>query len=225
MNDHLASQLAVYLVADPDLATGDFVATVAAALAGGVTSVQLRAKHHSDRETLALAMRLRALCHQSGALFLVNDRVDLALAAEADGVHLGVDDLPLNAARRLGGPIFIIGYSPDSDEQTASAAAYGADYLGVGPVYGTSSKLDAGAAIGLATITHRVDLAGIPVVGIGGITVENAAAVVDAGAVGVAVASAILRSDHPRNAVTRLVKVVGATRREASPPGRRDSPA
>jgi thiamine-phosphate pyrophosphorylase len=206
----LRRYLGVYLVADPAHARRDLVDDIEQALAGGATCIQLRAKHLTDRETLNLALALRERCHASESLFLVNDRLDLALAAGADGVHLGVDDLPIRDARRLAGSDFIIGYSPETDEQAATAASEGADYLGVGPVYGTASKDDAGAAIGLRTLHRRAQLAGVPIIGIGGITPDNAAQVIDAGAVGVAVVGAILRSDDPRAAARRLKRTIDA---------------
>jgi thiamine-phosphate diphosphorylase len=166
----------------------------------------------TDREAIEIAGKLNNLCQLSRSLFVVNDRVDIALAVGAAGVHLGVDDMPLQDARRLSGSGVVIGYSPETDEQAASAAGRGADYLGIGPVFGTSSKSDAGDAIGLETLRRRVSLAGIPVVGIGGISPRNAAEVVEAGAVGVAVASAILGSSDPRRVADELVSNVSRAR-------------
>jgi thiamine-phosphate diphosphorylase len=200
----LSRRLAVYLVADPDQTDRDLIDVVEQALAGGTTCVQLRAKRSTDRETLHLARALKQRCDTVGALFIVNDRIDLALAAGAGGAHLGVDDLPVREARRLAGDRFVIGYSPETDEQTVQARDDGADYLGVGPVYGTASKDDAGQPIGLDTIRRRAELAGIPIIGIGGITPENAVDVVAAGAVGVAVVGAIVRADDPREVARRL---------------------
>lgn len=209
----LRRRLAVYLVADPEQTTRDLVADVEAALTGGVTAVQLRAKRLTDRESVALARGLGDRCRVRAALFLVNDRIDIALAAGADGVHLGVDDLPLADARRLaGGQPFIIGYSPETDGQTRDAARAGADYLGVGPVFGTATKPDAGESIGLAAIARRAALAGIPIVGIGGIAAANAAGVVRAGAAGVAVVSAILRSPDPARAAREIAEAVASAR-------------
>jgi thiamine-phosphate pyrophosphorylase len=205
----LPGRLRLYLVADPDQCAGELEEVVAAGLQGGVTAVQLRWKTATDREILALATKLASLCERHAALFFLNDRVDLALAASADGVHLGVDDLPLEIARRLGGPDFVIGYSPETYEQTASARDRGANYLGVGPIYGTASKSDAGPAIGLETIAQRVEIAGIPTIGIGGITAANALPVIEAGAVGVAVVSAILKADEPERAARDLSKALG----------------
>ncbi|HRA48878.1 MAG TPA: thiamine phosphate synthase [Thermomicrobiales bacterium] len=211
MNDaQLTEALRVYLVADPDHCDGDLIATVRAAIAGGVTSVQLRAKSLSDREALGLAYQLRELTLAKGVLFLINDRIDLAVAAVADGVHLGVDDLPLEVARVFGGPAFVIGYSPETDVQAMAAAAAGANYLGVGPVFGTATKSDAGAAIGLPKVSERATSAGIPVIGIGGVTAENAGSVISAGAVGVAVVSAIAKAADPCAAASALAAAVRA---------------
>lgn len=211
-SETLAERLAVYLVADPAFATVPLPSAVADALDGGVTCVQMRAKALTDRDAVWLGKELRHLCSRSDALFIVNDRVDIALACGADGVHLGVDDLPLAEARQLGGPDFLIGYSPDSDADSADAVSRGADYLGIGPVYGTASKSDAGEAIGLETLARRTHRAGIPTVGIGGITVENAGAVIETGAAGVAVVSAILRADDIRSAASRLAEQVRRAR-------------
>lgn len=204
----LAGRLAVYLVADPEQTNRELVTDVKAALAGGATAVQLRAKTLTDRAILELAVTIGVLCREHGALFLVNDRCDIALAAGTDGVHLGVDDLPIESARKLLGSEAVVGYSPDTDEGAAKAAQAGASYLGVGPVFATTSKSDAGEAIGLIGLQRRCAIAQIPVIGIGGITPANASRVIDSGAVGVAVVSAILRADDPEAATKDLARVV-----------------
>lgn len=200
----IRSALRLYLVADPEHCRGDLSTAVESALRGGVTMVQLRAKHLSDLETLNLAGQLCALCRNADVPFLVNDRVDIALAANADGVHLGVDDLPLETARELGGSTFVIGYSPESADQVRSAKARGADYLGIGPVFGTQTKGDAGDVLGLPEFTNRIRLGGLPSVGIGGITADNVRSVIEAGADGVAVVSAILGAEDPESAARQL---------------------
>jgi len=207
-SDRLSKQLAVYLVADPEQTRRPLIDDVSAAIRGGVTAVQLRSKHLTDREALQLAIALREITRHSATLFLVNDRLDIALAADADGVHLGVDDLPVSVARRLAPNSFVIGYSPETDEQAQQARANGADYLGVGPVFSTSSKLDAGEPIGLSTLSKRVFIAGIPVIGIGGITAKNAPLAIETGAVGVAVVSTILGAEDPETAAQRLARAV-----------------
>lgn len=208
----LTGRLAVYLVADPEQTTRDLEQTVTLALAGGVTAVQLRTKRLPDRAALELGRSLAARCRETGALFLVNDRLDLALLLEADGVHLGVDDVPPQAARQIAPPGFIIGYSPETDDQTRTAHQLGVDYLGVGPVYTTTSKLDAGSAIGLDGLKRRSNLSGVPVIGIGGIDLANADEVIRAGAVGVAVISAILHANDPEQVARELVMTVQPVR-------------
>lgn len=207
----LERALRLYLVADPDQSPAGMTETVSAALAGGVTMVQLRAKSLHDRAAYALGRVLMQACRANGARFVVNDRLDLALALGADGIHLGVDDLPIEVARRLTTPGFIIGYSPETDEQAKRARERGANYLGVGPVFGTASKSDAGNAIGLDVLERRAWLSRLPVVGIGGITSDNAASVIEAGASGVAVISAISRAPHPELAARALREVVDGT--------------
>lgn len=199
-----ASRLRLYLVADPDLVDGDVASVVSAAIDGGVSCVQLRVKSGSDRAFERLGTEVGEICRRTQTLFLVNDRLDIALAVGADGVHLGVDDLAIESARRLGGARFVVGYSPETDEQAEVAASRGADYLGVGPVYGTASKADAGGAIGLETLGRRARMSGIPTIGIGGITAANVPVVLAAGADGVAVMSAILGSSDPRSAARAL---------------------
>jgi thiamine-phosphate diphosphorylase len=184
--------LRLYLVADPEHCAGDLVDAVSAAIAGGVTCVQLRAKTLTDREHLALAKRLNDACLSASVPFLVNDRLDIALASGADGVHLGVDDLPVGAARSLAGEGFLIGFSPETDEQIVQSVLDGVDYLGIGPVFGTSTKSDAGAALGIEEFRRRCHISPMPVVGIGGITATNSHQVIESGAAGVAVVSAIL---------------------------------
>jgi thiamine-phosphate diphosphorylase len=203
--------LRLYLVADPDQTPTAITETVGAALAGGVTTVQLRAKGLHDRSAYAIGRVLLQACRATGATFIVNDRLDLALALGADGIHLGVDDLPIEVVRRLTTPGFIIGYSPETDEQAKRARERGATYLGVGPVFGTASKADAGTAIGADVLERRVWLSRLPVVGIGGITADNAASVIAAGASGVAVIGAICRAPDPENAARTLREVVDGT--------------
>jgi thiamine-phosphate diphosphorylase len=207
---HPVDHLRLYLVAGIEDAGHGLLETVESALKGGVTAVQLREKLATDREILATAERLRELCLEYDAAFYFNDRLDLALAAGAGGVHLGVDDLPVPAARRIAGPNFAIGYSPDSEMGARSARIEGADYLGVGPIFGTTSKSDAGPAIGLKSLKRRIEISGLPVIGIGGIDASNAGTVVAAGASGVAVMSAVLKANDPEAAARALREAVDA---------------
>ncbi|CAN5544790.1 thiamine phosphate synthase [soil metagenome] len=197
-------RIRLYVVLDPSACVLPPVEVAHAVLSGGATALQLRMKSQSDRAILDLAVKLREIVKTYGGTFIVNDRIDLALASKADGVHLGVDDLPLGAAAEIGGPSFILGYSPETDGEAARAKLHGASYLGVGPVFGTSSKLDAGPALGLNLFAQRVSICDLPVAGIGGITAANARSIVDAGASGVAVMSSVLRTTDPA-AATRAI--------------------
>jgi len=205
----LRDALRLYVITDRALARGRPESEIARqAIAGGATAIQLRWKSGPLSEALRVGRELRELCSREGALFVVNDRVDLALALEADGVHVGVTDLPVAETRRLVGDQLVVGFSPETLEQALEAEAAGADYLGVGPVYPTATKPDAGPAVGLAHVRQIVAAVRIPVVGIGGITAENAGAVIRAGAVGVAVISAVVSADDVRLAAAQLRKVV-----------------
>lgn len=205
----LAPRLRRYLVTDAQAGSVERLVDICRkALDGGVTAIQLRAKGWTDRQLLDAASALQPLCQGAGALFIVNDRVDIALASGADGVHLGVDDLPVDVARRLLGPDAIIGYSPESDADRLEAEHAGIDCLGVGPVYGTGTKLDAGTAIGVDGLARAVAATDLPVIGIGGITIDRAAEVVRTGAIGVAVVGAVFMADDPLEAARRLRKVL-----------------
>ena len=207
-------KLGLYLVTDERLSRGRATAEIVrAAIRGGIDAVQLRGKDLPAREQLAIGRELRAITRDAGVLFIVNDRVDLALALAADGVHVGQDDLPAEIVRRLVGPEMIIGVSAATIPEALAARAAGADYLGVGAIYGTATKLDAGAATGsalLGTIAGAVDL---PLVAIGGINATNVAEVIAAGAAGAAVVSAIIAADDPEAAARELQRRIAAALR------------
>ena len=212
----LARRLRLLVIADADAAAGrSLVEIVRAALVAGAPAVQLRAKSGTAREMLELAFLLREQTAAASALFFVNDRVDVALAAGADGAHLGDDDLPLVQARQITPPGFLLGRSADSVAAAIQAEQEGADYLGVGSVYATVSKADAGVPIGLSRIAEAVAAVSVPVVGIGGIDASNAAAVFGAGAAGVAVIRAVLNAGDPVAATRALLESPGP------PPGAR----
>ncbi len=196
------SRLRLYLVADPEHSDTPLVDAVESALAGGVTAVQLRAKSLTDRGMIDLGRQMREITARHGALLIVNDRVDIALAIHADGVHLGVTDLPPASARAIAPAGYLIGYSPNDAADMAGTES--ADYYGIGPVFGTGSKADAGTALGLHAFADRVQGSPVPVVGIGGIDASNAGGVIERGATGVAVISAILRAPDPQDAAGRL---------------------
>jgi thiamine-phosphate pyrophosphorylase len=203
----LRDRLRLIVVTDPDCGGGRTVVDVVrAALRGGAPAIQLRMKDAAAREMTEIARALLAETRAAGALLFINDRVDVALAAGADGAHVGQDDLPAAAARRVAPPGFLIGVSAETAELARRAQADGADYVGVGPVYATGSKADAGDAVGVERIAEVAEAVRIPVIGIGGITTENAPAVLQAGAAGVAVISAVMRADDPAAAVRALLR-------------------
>jgi len=200
----------LYAIVDP-LDTGrDPAALAAALLRGGARLVQLRWPGASARELLAAALAIRPLARSAGALFLVNDRPDVARAAEAEGVHLGQDDLPVAAARRVLGAGRLIGVSTHDPGQARAAEAAGADYLGVGPVYATATKPDALAPRGLALVSAVRAAVRCPLVAIGGITPETAAAVRAAGADAVAMIGALVRAPDPEAAVRDVLARLSA---------------
>lgn len=199
----------LYLVTSP---SDDLFTTVEAALKGGLTLVQYRDKEADDLVRLRNAEKLRQLCREYDALFIVNDRVDLALAVDADGVHLGQDDLPLEWARRMLGQHKIIGRSTHSPEQLESAIVEGADYVGVGPVYETPTK-EGRPAAGLDYVRHAAKHCSIPWYAIGGIDIQNIHEVLDAGAERVSVVRAIMRSDQPTYATQFFVAQLDQRRR------------
>jgi thiamine-phosphate pyrophosphorylase len=179
---------------------------VAAALRGGARCIQLREKLLGAGETLPLAHRLRLLTRAAGALFIVNDRVDLALASEADGVHLGPDDLPVGAVRGMVPPGFLVGYSTDDPDVARRAVEEGADYLGCGTVWPTDSKADAGGAIGPEGLARVAGAVSVPVVAIGGITPERARLLRGTGAAGVAVIRSVMAAPDPEATVRALLE-------------------
>ncbi len=205
----------VYVITDARYARGRSHREIAeAAIRGGATSVQLRMKEEPARVVLEVARAIGPLCRAAGVAFIVNDRLDVAMLAGADGVHVGQDDLSPTDARTLMGPRALIGVSAATVEEAIAAERAGADYLGIGAVYGTATKSDAGAPVGLARVTEIRRAVRLPLVGIGGITVENAAAVIRAGAHGVAVITAVTLAEDMAGAVRRLREAVdGASAR------------
>jgi thiamine-phosphate diphosphorylase len=210
MNNFLRKQLALHVLTDREWSRGRDTLTVAtAALDGGATVIQLRDKKASTRTLVEEGLALRALTRERGALLIVNDRIDVALAVEADGAHVGQDDdMPVELARKLLGPDRILGVSAGNLEEATTAVVSGADYLGVGPIYATKTKANAGEPIGLSLLTELARRYTIPLVAIGSIKAENAAAVVQAGATGIAVISAVVSAEDVVAATRRLQNVV-----------------
>ena len=181
-----------------------------AACAGGAAAVQLRAKQSADREVMGWASEIRALTARAGALFLINDRFDLALAAGADGAHLGQEDLPPGRVPAAARARLLLGRSTHTLEQAAAARGEPIDYLAFGPIFGTRSKDSPWGPRGLAQLAEVVrSVRPLPVVAIGGIDAGNAASVRAAGAAGFAVISAVAGSDQPEAATRELVAAWG----------------
>jgi len=199
--------LSLYLVLDPSAIPKESrsLDVAAAAIAGGVTTLQLRDKQSGVRELIARASALAALCAANNVCFIVNDRVDVALAAGAHGVHLGPEDMLVEDARRIA-PGLIIGGSAGDPTSARALVEQGVDYLGVGAIYDASaSKPNASRPRGPGVIAAVRDAVGaLPLVGIGGITRDNARAVIDAGADGVAMIRAIAASDDPEAAARAM---------------------
>lgn len=206
----------LYLVTDRGLAQGRPVSEVVRrAVQGGVTVVQLREKEASGRRFLEEAWRLKELLAEYQVPLIINDRLDIALAVDAEGVHLGQDDLPLEVGRELLGPAKIIGISVSTEAEAEAAARGGANYLGVSPVFATPTKTDTPPPVGLEGVARLRAAVDIPLVGIGGIHSANAGAVIQAGCDGVAVVSAIMAAPDPQQAARQLWEEVQRAREAA----------
>lgn len=199
----------LYAIVDPERCGGrDPVALAAAILAGGCAGIQLRAKRLADRDRLALARRVGALARSRSVPFVMNDRPDLAILAGADELHLGQDDLPIGEARRIVGSM-PIGRSTHDLAQARAALAEGADRIGFGPVFDTRSKERPDPSVGLAMLAEVVRLVAIPVVAIGGITLERAAGVCATGVANGAVIAALGEAADPEQAARALHRALG----------------
>lgn len=191
----MLEQLHLCVITDPGLAPArDHVAIAEAALKGGADMIQLRDKSGSLRELLPQARRIQALCRSHGALFIVNDRVDLALAAGADGAHVGQEDLPAAAARDLLGPARVLGVSTHSLAQAEAAVRMGATYIGFGPMFATGTKDTGYTPRGVEALRGIRRAVPIPILAIGGITLENVGDVIRGGATAPAVISAVVKA-------------------------------
>lgn len=211
-------RLRLIVITDPGLSAPRAVEAVAAqALKGGAPSIQLRDKNLGGGELLPLARRLRDLTRRFDALFFVNDRLDLALAVGADGVHLGPTDLPVSAVRSVVPDDFLIGFSADDPDAARAAAAEGADYLGCGTVWPTASKGDAGQVIGIEGLRRVVAAVEAPVVAIGGITPERASLLPAIGTAGAAVIGAVMSAPDPAEAVRVLLAQLDPNRTHNDP--------
>ncbi|RJQ30149.1 MAG: thiamine phosphate synthase [Peptococcaceae bacterium] len=181
---------------------------VGAAIEGGATVVQLREKEMDARRLVETGRGIRELTRRRGVAFIVNDRVDIALAVDADGVHVGPDDLPVPVARRMMGAGKIIGVSAGNVAEARQAEREGANYIGLGSLFGTSTKEDAGAPVGLEMVRRVTAAVSVPVVGIGGVKACNAGEVIRAGAAGVAVVTAVVGAGDIAAAAGELLSAV-----------------
>lgn len=199
----------LYLITDRHQTGGrSLTDVVRQALEGGVRAVQLREKDLSGAELYRLAEQLRLLTNEFDALLFINDRTDIALAVEADGVHVGINSLPVAVARQLMGANKIIGYSAHAIDEAVRAQADGADFVTFGPLYPTPSKSAYGEPCGVKKLADAVSALEIPVIGLGGISQTNVIEALSADIQGIAVISAILTAADPRDAVASLLKKI-----------------
>jgi len=202
-------KLDTYVITNADLVSGrDHIEGARDALQGGSDVIQFREKKMNTGEMIAVCTVIQGLCRQHGAIFIVNDRVDVALAIDADGVHVGQEDMPASIARRLIGPHKILGVSAGDAEKAKKAEADGADYVGTGMVFPAGVKKDIGVIRGLAALREVSGAVQIPVVAIGGIDHTNAASCIEAGAAGCAVISAVIGAPNARQAASDLSQVI-----------------
>ena len=201
-----------YFITDSKLSRAGNERDVLQAVSCGVEVVQYRNKNAETRQMYEEAVRLREICRDS--LFLINDRVDIALASEADGVHLGQSDMPCLAARRLLGPEKIIGVTVHNLAEALLAESIGADYLGVSPIFQTATKLDAGKPAGISLIEEIRAQVDIPLIAIGGINHSNATEVVRAGADGLCAISCVVAKENVRDEILKFQEIFLALRRE-----------
>ncbi len=180
------------------------------AIAGGADTIQFRQKTGETIQMIRIAEQIQALCKKAGVSFIINDRVDVAIASHADGVHLGQNDFPISLARKLLGEGAIIGGSAGNMEEARKCFLEGADYIGFGPVYPTSSKEDAGPASGLDLLRQVVEKIPLPIIAIGGINKDNTLLVRETGAYGIAVISAICCEKDPEEATRCLRRLLEA---------------
>jgi thiamine-phosphate pyrophosphorylase len=219
-------RLHLCVITDPMLAPGrDHVGIAAAAVTGGAEMVQLRDKAGDLRELLPQARAIQALCRSHGAIFIVNDRLDLALAAGADGVHVGQEDLPAEAVRRLLGPGRILGVSTHSRGQAEAARMAGADYIGFGPMFPTGTKDTGHTPRGLEALREVRAAVDLPILAIGGLRLETVTDVIAAGATAVAVVSAIVAAADIAAAAAAFRERVVAAKSLPAPRGASPHPS
>ena len=199
----------IYLITDRHATTLGLPEAVRLALKGGVRAVQLREKDLPVRELLSLARELRGITREFGAKLFINDRVDVAVAVDADGVHLGGQSMPASVVRKIVGQHMLIGVSTHDLDEAKRAEAGGADFITFGPVFSTPSKAKFGAPVGVGSVTDVKKQVNIPIYGLGGINGGNIGHVLDAGADGIAMISAILSADDIQRAAEEMNRRIG----------------
>lgn len=201
--------LSLYLVTDRSLSLGrSLESVVAQAVEGGVTMVQLREKDCSTLEFYEQAILLKKCLHPYNIPLIINDRLDIALACDAEGLHIGQSDMPYDIARKLFGRDKIIGLSVECIQDAVNANELDVDYIGISPVFGTPTKTDTAPALGLNGVQEIVKVSRHPAVGIGGINKTNAAEVISAGAEGISVVSAIMSAIDPKESALELKSII-----------------
>jgi thiamine-phosphate pyrophosphorylase len=197
-------------IADSEAAAGrDILQLIGQAVAGGATIIQLRGKKWTGRDFIEIGIEAVQFLRPKNIPLIINDRTDIVLACEADGVHLGQDDMPLPYAREILGRRRIIGISVSAPDEAEAAEKGGADYIGAGPIFRTSSKKDLGPLLGLEGLRRIRRKVKIPILAIGGISSTNAAEVISAGADGVAVISGITAATDPQKASSEIINLIG----------------
>jgi thiamine-phosphate pyrophosphorylase len=200
----------LYLITDRKQTKLPLPEAVRLALQGGVRAIQVREKDLAVRELLALARDLRSLTHEFGAKLFINDRVDVAVAIDADGVHLGHESMPADAARKIVGPKMLIGVSTHNLDEAKKAEADGADFVTFGPIFFTPSKIKYGAPVGIEALRTVKKQIQMPVFGLGGIKIDTISQVLQAGADGIAMISAVLATPDIKQAATDVVSQIRA---------------
>jgi thiamine-phosphate pyrophosphorylase len=208
----LLKEIGFYLVTDSGLSKKGTLSDVKDAVESGCRIVQYREKDKSTKEMVEEASEIKRICNDR-AIFLVNDRIDVALAVDADGVHIGQDDMPVETARKLLGEDKIIGLSVNDREEAILAEKLGADYVGLGPIFDTATKKDAGDGIGPLKIREVKDAIKLPVVAIGGINKENCESVIQNGADSLVAISAVVCSDDVKRETKYFIDMVHRTKK------------
>lgn len=204
----IARAIRLYVIPDRKIgAPKNLIEQTRELLAGGATAIQLRDKELSGRKLLETATEMARLCKEAGALFIVNDRLDIAILSGAHGLHIGQSDIPLAEAKKLSPPSFIIGVSAQTIEEARLAEKQGADYLGIGAVFPTSTK--EAEALGLTGTARVASATSLPSVAIGGINLENAAEIMKTGVSGLSLISAIVGNSDIRGQARKFLEIIG----------------